>query len=132
VQRAYSEGEPATCEALRTTRDLAQRCKTALLRGELGQLGPLLRRNWECQKALHPSVSNAEVDRLFVLAERSGALGGKACGAGGGGCLVFWSAPGMEHELRRALSAAGATILPATIDRAGVQAWRIDASGRVF
>lgn len=66
VQHAYTAGEPATCEALRAMRDLALRCKSALLRGELGELGPLLRRNWECQKALHPSVTNDDVERLFA------------------------------------------------------------------
>ncbi len=131
VQRAYNDGQPATCEALRTMRDLARRCKSILLRGELGELGPLLRRNWECQKQLHPSVTNADVERLFAVAERSGALGGKACGAGGGGCLVFWSELGAEHELRRALAAAGALILSGTIDGAGLQTWHIDAHGRV-
>lgn len=131
VQHAYTAGEPATCEALRVMRGLAERCKNALLNGELGELGPLLRRNWECQKALHPSVTNSEVERLFAVAERNGALGGKACGAGGGGCLLFWSELGAEHALRRALSAAGATILAGTIDTSGLQTWRIDAYGRV-
>jgi D-glycero-alpha-D-manno-heptose-7-phosphate kinase len=133
VQHAYNAGEPATCEALRTMRDLAQVTRTALLDGAVDDLGPILRLNWRCQRALHPSVTTVDVDRLFAAAETQGALGGKACGAGGGGCLLFLAAPDAERELRRALLAAGAQIVDFNLDQAGLQTWRIDeATGRVI
>ena len=132
VQHAYNAGEPATCEALRTMRDLAQSTRDALLGGAVDDLGPILRMNWRCQRALHPSVTTADVDRLFAVAETHGALGGKACGAGGGGCLLFLAAPDAERELRRALLAAGAQIIDFNLDHAGLQTWQIDgATGRV-
>jgi D-glycero-alpha-D-manno-heptose-7-phosphate kinase len=77
-------------------------------------------------------VTTADVDRLFAVAETHGALGGKACGAGGGGCLLFLAAPEAERELRRALGAAGAQIIDFNLDHAGLQTWKIDgATGRV-
>ncbi len=63
--------------------------KNALLKGDLNSFAELLNANWENQKALHPSVTNDQIDRLFNVALSNGALGGKACGAGGGGCLLF-------------------------------------------
>lgn len=132
VQQAYINGEPATCTALRTMRDLARRLKSALLSGDLEQLGPILRENWACQRALHPSVTNAEVDHLFAVAERYGAWG-KACGAGGGGCLVFFCPNDSERSVREALSAAGGQIIDFNIDRYGLQTWRVDdETGRVL
>jgi D-glycero-alpha-D-manno-heptose-7-phosphate kinase len=126
VQHAYTSGEPATCNALRTMRDIARRVKSALLAGRLNELGALLQENWSCQRALHPTVTNATVDRLFAVAEQHGALGGKACGAGGGGCIVFFCEADAERSLREALIQAGAHIIDFNIDRYGLQTWRID------
>lgn len=128
VQQAYLDGKPATCTALRTMRDLASVLRSALDAGDLQQLGPILLENWRCQRALHPSVTNPEVDALFMLAADHGALGGKACGAGGGGCLVFFAATDAEHGLRDALAATGAQIIDFNIDHAGLQVWRVDTT----
>jgi D-glycero-alpha-D-manno-heptose-7-phosphate kinase len=133
VQHAYISGEAATCNALRTMREIARRVKSALLSGSLDELGPLLRENWACQRALHPSVSNETVDQLCAVAERHGALGGKACGAGGGGCIVFFCAADAERSVREALNEAGGQIIDFNLDRYGLQTWRIDEeTGRVL
>ncbi len=132
VQQAYLDGEAQTCAALRTMRDLAYQTQGALLRGTLDDLGPILRENWACQRALHPSVTHADVDRLFEIAERHGALGGKAGGAGGGGCLVFWCEADAEHAVREALIEAGSQTIDFNIDRWGLQVWRIDEHGQVL
>ena len=132
VQNAYLRDEPATCGALRSMRALAVEMRDALLTGALDQIGPLLRENWRCQQALHPSVTSPDVEQLFAVAERNGALGGKACGAGGGGCLVFFCALGAEDQVRQALAAAGAQLIEVTIDQLGLQTWQIDpTTGRV-
>lgn len=133
VRQAYLNEEPATCTALRTMRDLASTLRSAIETGDLEQLGPILIENWRCQRALHASVTNAEVDALFAIAAEHGALGGKACGAGGGGCLVFFAAADAERGLRDALAAAGSQIIDFNIDHAGLQLWRVDAAtGRVL
>jgi D-glycero-alpha-D-manno-heptose-7-phosphate kinase len=133
VQQAYTSGEAATCNALRSMREISRRVKSALLAGTLNELGPLLRENWSCQRALHPSVTNETVDRLFMIAERHGALGGKACGAGGGGCIVFFCEADAERSVREALAQAGGQIIDFNLDRHGLQTWRIDeGTGRVL
>ena len=81
---------------------------------------------WENQKRLHSSVTNDEIECLFEIALANGAIGGKACGAGGGGCLLFYCPPDKEHQVRRSLSAAGATILDFTFDFSGLQTWVSD------
>ncbi len=133
VQGAYVAGEAATCGALRSMRDLAMSLRDALIGGAVDELGPILQANWRGQRALHPSVTTEHVDSLFMVAEAHGALGGKACGAGGGGCLVFVAAPDEERTLRTALATAGAQIIDFNIDRTGLQTWQVDeATGRVL
>jgi len=96
-----------------------------VLRGETDALGPLLLENWACQKDLHPSVTNADIDHLFDVALAHGATGGKALGAGGGGCLLFVAIADREHEVRAALVAQGVEIMPFNLDRQGLQVWQV-------
>jgi D-glycero-alpha-D-manno-heptose-7-phosphate kinase len=93
VWGAFRRGEPATVSALYALREAALAMKPSLLAGDLDAFARLIGQNWACQKALDPSVTNAQMDALFEAATQAGARGGKACGAGGGGCLYFVAAP---------------------------------------
>jgi D-glycero-alpha-D-manno-heptose-7-phosphate kinase len=46
--------------------------------------------NWEAQKLLAPASSNEKLDAMFHFARENGAMGGKLCGAGGGGAFIFY------------------------------------------
>jgi D-glycero-alpha-D-manno-heptose-7-phosphate kinase len=65
-------------------------------------------------------------ERLFAAAARAGALGAKVCGAGGGGCSVYWARQGRREALARELEAAGGRILPFGVETSGLLA---DAHG---
>ncbi len=124
VTGAYQSGEKETRSALRRLREIAREVKNNLIRGQLGNFGQLLTENWESQKTLHPSVSNENLERFFDLAMSHGAIGGKACGAGGGGCLLFYCKPDQEHCVRQTLESAGAEIIDFNFDFAGLRTWR--------
>jgi D-glycero-alpha-D-manno-heptose-7-phosphate kinase len=47
------------------------------------------------------------MDELFAAGADAGALGGKACGEGGGGCLLFLCAEGKRQAVEDALHARG-------------------------
>jgi D-glycero-alpha-D-manno-heptose-7-phosphate kinase len=62
-------------------------------------------------------MTTERVDELYTLARRSGAVGGKLVGAGGGGfLLVYTERPG---DTRQAMRAAGATELRFDFDFQG-------------
>ncbi|MBM4032774.1 MAG: GHMP kinase [Planctomycetes bacterium] len=121
VTDAFARGEPGTTGAMADLKRIAREMKDALLLGDLDAFARLMSENWENQKRLHPSVTNARIEELFAIAARAGAAGGKACGAGGGGCLVFIAQPDREHLLRQALRDAGARIIDFVLDHAGLQ-----------
>lgn len=125
VTDAYMNKEEKTRTALRNMKDIARSAKDALLSGELSDFGQLLNENWANQKTLHPSVTNEHIDHLFNTALRHGAIGGKVCGAGGGGCLVFCCEPDQEHRVRQNLEASGAKIIDFNFDFGGLQTWRV-------
>ncbi|HIE30110.1 TPA: GHMP kinase, partial [Candidatus Poribacteria bacterium] len=123
VVDSYCQKDISTLEALRSLKQIAIDMKKALLKNDLCAFGELLSENWQNQKRLHHSVTNPQIDELFELALKNGALGGKACGAGGGGCLVFYCEPDKEHLVRKTLEKAGVKIIDFNFDFTGLQTW---------
>lgn len=124
VMGAYERGEGRTTKALHNLKRIAYDTKDALMSGDLHRFATLMTENWENQKALDSSTSNATIDRLFQVATAAGAAGGKACGAGGGGCLLFYSSENREHLVRRALLAEGAQIIDFNLEHEGLETWQ--------
>jgi D-glycero-alpha-D-manno-heptose-7-phosphate kinase len=120
VWSRYRQGAPATVGALATLKRLAIEMKDALLTANIDALGPLLSENWAAQRALDPSVTNPLLDDIFDFAIKNGALGGKACGAGGGGCLVFLSAPDQASRLQAAFKSRKLPVIDFDFDHHGV------------
>jgi len=71
--------------------------------GNADLVGEALRENWELKRSLHPSVSNADVDRAYESALTAGALGGKILGAGGGGFLLLYAREERHAHVRESL-----------------------------
>ncbi len=121
VQDAFRARNANTLNALATIRRVAREFRQELENGSLDALGELLNENWSAQKRLHSSTTNARVDEFFRVAQNAGALGGKALGAGGGGCLYFLARQGEAARLSDVLRAAGGKILDAPFDLAGIE-----------
>ena len=120
VWKGYLSGEKKVAAALRRLRDIALEMRGALVCGDLGAFGALLGENWRCQKDLHPSITNETVGGLFRAANAAGAISGKACGAGGGGCLLFWCQEGAASQVCEALRSARAQIIDLVLDWEGL------------
>jgi D-glycero-alpha-D-manno-heptose-7-phosphate kinase len=84
---------------------LGLRSQEALEGGDLAGFGALLHEQWEHKKRRSEAMSNPQIDAWYALALRSGALGGKLVGAGGGGFLMFYAAD--RSRLRQAMADAG-------------------------
>ena len=80
-----------------------------------------LREEWVFRKKSLPTISTRTIDRIIEGARKKGALSGKVCGAGGGGCVVMLIEPDARPEVEKAVHTAGGEILPMRVDRSGVQ-----------
>lgn len=78
-------------KAIQTLLDCGLGFALALQKADLSECAIIMERNWEAQKQLAPSSSNEKLDEMFDFAKSNGALGGKLCGAGGGGAFLFYS-----------------------------------------
>jgi D-glycero-alpha-D-manno-heptose-7-phosphate kinase len=110
--------DPRVCGALAHMKSLAREMAAALRAGDLDALGTLVGEHWIHQRALHPSITTARIDAIMETAGRAGALGAKALGASGGGCVLVIARDGREAELARALAPLGER-LDFTVDHTG-------------
>ena len=71
---------------------------------DLERLGSALHRNWELKRRLASKITTNEIDDHYRRAIDAGAEGGKLCGAGGGGFLMFIVKPERRPQVERALA----------------------------
>jgi D-glycero-alpha-D-manno-heptose-7-phosphate kinase len=62
-------------------------------------IGNYLDLNWQLKKTMATRITDDEIDRLYQAGRDAGADGGKLCGAGGGGFLLFWASPHMHQDI---------------------------------
>lgn len=79
----------------------ARQARGILEDGRVNELGDLLDRNWQRKKEL-AGVSDPEIDEVYTRAKAAGAIGGKVCGAGGGGFMIFVAEPECQSEIEKA------------------------------
>tara|TARA_B100000989_G_C19450100_1_gene431350 strand:- start:10 stop:984 length:975 start_codon:yes stop_codon:yes gene_type:complete len=69
---------------------LAKNFYHELIYGDLDNCGSILHENWMIKRSLNKTVSTLDLDYIYNYALKSGAIGGKLLGAGGGGYFLFY------------------------------------------
>jgi D-glycero-alpha-D-manno-heptose-7-phosphate kinase len=112
---------PAKMDSLRHMRDhafaLQELCSGNSF--SIEKFGAILNQSWQLKRGLSSKITNNEIDRWYDAAMAAGADGGKLCGAGGGGFLLFIARPEKHDAVRRAL--AGLTQVPVVHEVHGSQ-----------
>ncbi|WP_288318166.1 kinase [Xylanibacter caecicola] len=85
----------------------------------LNKFGKLLDTTWKLKRGTGSRVSNGSIDELYDIALKSGALGGKLLGAGGGGFLLFYCEKEKQPALIKALEKL--MIVPFNFENNGAQ-----------
>jgi D-glycero-alpha-D-manno-heptose-7-phosphate kinase len=97
---------PKNLDVLRRMRDDAYEMRS-ICSGpeiELERMGKALHTNWELKRRLASKITTSDIDRYYARAIEAGAEGGKLCGAGGGGFLMFIVKPENRDKVRQSLS----------------------------
>jgi D-glycero-alpha-D-manno-heptose-7-phosphate kinase len=74
------------------------------------RFGRVLDESWCLKRQLASTITTDQIDHWYESAMNAGAEGGKLCGAGGGGFLLFIVVPEHQPSVRKAL--AGLTEVP--------------------
>jgi D-glycero-alpha-D-manno-heptose-7-phosphate kinase len=129
--RLFEQGREETIVGMKQLHEMAYELRDAVVSGDLGALGGLLREAYESKRRMNPHIAEGTpIDGLLEAARAAGASGGKICGAGGGGYLLLACEPSRHAAVRAALTALGGQ--PAEFAfrahgveaRAGERGWR--------
>ena len=121
VFQAHINGDARVRRNLEHIAGVARAVRAALVRGQWEEVGRLVREEWEFRRRNLPTISTPTIDRIIAAARRVGAMAGKVCGAGGGGCVALVIEPEARARVEAAVKSAGGELLPIRIARQGVR-----------
>jgi len=121
VFQAQINGDKRITRNLAEISAIAQQLRVAILRADWNEVGCLIREEWKARRTNLPNISTPVIDNIISAARENGALAGKVCGAGGGGCVTLLIEPQARERVEAAVRGAGGEILPMRIDRSGVR-----------
>jgi len=114
-----SGDDQSMVENLHRTKEMGHTSRSLLESGDLEAYGEVMHEHWENKRKRSPGMANERVDTLYTLARRSGCVGGKLVGAGGGGFLFVYAR--RPEDTRQAMAAAGAQELAFDFEFQGAQ-----------
>lgn len=117
---AYKEREPTVVNALKQMKRIAEEMADALSVGDVDGLGKFVAQQWTHQRTLHPAIPTPRIDEIIAAAAAAGALGSKALGASGGGCVLVVARRDRVAAVRKAIAPLG-ELLTFGIDENGVE-----------
>lgn len=126
--KRHMDGDRKTFAFFDALQDNALAMRDAFLQEDLSGIAGLLNQDWEIRRRALPTMSSPAIDRLIHALKRAGAIGARICGAGGGGCLALMIDPEARATLIAIADAAGATVLPCTVNTRGLAIRRLKDS----
>ncbi len=113
-------GDQEMIENLHRIKEIGRESRRLLETGDLEGYAELMHEHWSHKRRRSSGMSGEHIDRLYTLAQRSGCIGGKLVGAGGGGFLLVYAR--RPEDTRQAMAAAGASELAFEFEFTGAYA----------
>lgn len=121
IFKRHIDGNKKIFRNLESIRKTADKMKLVIINSDFKMIARLIGEEWRNRKKLWKGVSTPQIERLIAIAEENGAISAKVCGAGGGGCVIFFSEPHRQEDIKTALKKTGARVLNYKIDNTGVK-----------
>jgi len=118
--QSAQKNDKVVLECLQKIKSIGVDVMDSLNSGDLNRFGELLNTHWNVKKMMSYKISNDIIDNWYGLGMKSGALGGKLMGAGGGGFLMFYCDRN-KNQLRRAMIKEGLKECPFKFDFDGTK-----------
>lgn len=116
----FKSGNQDVLNALFRLRDSAHEAQESLDTWDLETFARLITEQRHLMRRLDPSTTNTQIEELFELTSHH-TMGGKPCGAGGGGCVLFIANDlKAKRKIRDVLRAKGLKGLDLTFDFEGL------------
>lgn len=127
--KQHIDGESSTVEFFERLTENALSMKEALESESVSRTAEALNRDWRTRRAMLPTMTTVEVERLIEQTSRHGVLAARVCGAGGGGCVALLADPAKRDALTRLIREMSMAVVPTRVSRTGVVAERQEGPG---
>jgi D-glycero-alpha-D-manno-heptose-7-phosphate kinase len=121
VFKAHIDGDMRVFRNFERIAAIARAMHQALLRTDWEEVARLLREEWKLRRANAPRITTPLIDKLISVAAKHGGRAAKACGAGGGGCVIFLVEEGAASRVATAIGDNGGRVLPLQVARNGLR-----------
>ncbi len=121
VFKAHINGDRRVFRNFERIVAIAQAMHLALLDADWDEVARLLREEWKLRRTNAPGITTPLIDKLISVAARHGGRAAKACGAGGGGCVIFLVEKGAASRVATAIGDNGGRVLPLQVARDGLR-----------
>lgn len=121
VTKGFIDRQAGLREKLVEIRNIAREMCGAVSEGRWDEIPALVDREWTVRRSLANGISTPRIDAIMSAARKAGAVAGKVCGAGGGGCMITLVQRRERSSVERAIEDEGGRVIPLVIDRCGVR-----------
>ena len=118
--KSTQQGEKQVLESLHYIKESGYKILEIVESGNITELGKMFDEHWQYKKKLAKGITNPHFDRIYELAKKNGALGGKISGAGGGGFFTFYCEENQD-KLRSLMKTEGMLELKYDFDFEGTK-----------
>ncbi|MGZ3654393.1 MAG: GHMP family kinase ATP-binding protein [Bdellovibrionota bacterium] len=120
VMKDYLDGTKDVQNHMRGIQEATMELEIALKTGRYDDVAKAIEFEMENRRKLAPGVVTEDMETLITFARENGARAAKVCGAGGGGCMMFWTNPTDKYPLIKKLRERDAQILDFHVDSEGL------------
>jgi len=120
VFKDFLDGNKEVQTQMRAIQEAAMDLEVALKTGRFDEAARAIEYEMEARKKLAPGITTPEIDEMIAFAKENGAKAAKICGAGGGGCVMFMTAPTEKYNLIKKLRDRGTQIIDFHVDSDGL------------
>ncbi|MGE3260306.1 MAG: GHMP kinase [Bacteriovoracia bacterium] len=120
VMRDFLDGNKEVQGHMHAIQEATLELEVALKTGRYEEAAKAIEFEMEHRRKLAPEISTPEIEELITFAKENGAKAAKICGAGGGGCVMFWTNPTDKYPLIKKLREKDAKIIDFHVDSEGL------------
>ena len=107
IQQNFKKLSKKQIEVLDLIKEKAEIISLSVSTYRFEETGKIMNEVWQLKKESNKGVSNSIIDAKYNYALKHGALGGKVCGAGGGGYMFFICDPNKQKNLIEQMAKRG-------------------------
>ena len=122
----YLGGDRTVVRSFNNIRDVTIDMVKSLKKGDLTSFVKLLNAERINRSKLDPLIVDPKSQKFVNQGLKKGALAAKILGAGGGGCILFYSKEDKQKEVKNALARIGGKIIDFNFDFDGLQTWKVN------